>query len=638
MLDILINARIIPLKPTNLVRTILLLISLIICLVTPVRADQSDVGIDPFETIADEKLVTTYRYPRPISKIAENVTVITADDIARINAHTLAEVLQTVPGIQLDQVQTPGSFTQFSILSATSRHILLEIDGVPQNLLAADMISSIGSIPVQMIERVEIVKGAASAAWGSALGGVVNVVTKSPDPDRTVGGLVSASAGEQRTIDLRGELSGTTGSFGYYLTSGNLRSDGFTPGTHTDLDHGFGKITYDLPGQGLMTFGLDIRKNHYGLEDIFPERYHDTGETKHASGYLNWKQPLADKLTLTVSGHLGKRELFTLFGYLDSAVLDQDSSLKENYHGADLNLNWGGLEKNVTFGLEYEKTDIKQRDPAGWVSEFNTDFNRTAAYLNGTYSLGRLTILPGIRLDHSNLFNDKISYTLGATYKLSDATILRIYCAKGFSLPIISDLTILNGSSKLQEIWTVQPGFETSAIPFLWVKGTFFYNDISDIQEWVYSDTGQASAILKSQVRQGFELEAKTVPIYGFALGGGYNYTHNRDKNTDKELSGDQSGVPLQAAKIALTYNNRDLGLTGSLNGNYAWWRMPADYNARYTATIWDLHLTQKIVPSSELSPELFFSVRNMFNSSQYTSDIRPNTPRWVEGGVRFRF
>src|SRR5690242_945220 len=58
-----------------------------------------------------EKTVTTSRIPRPASRIAENVTVITAADIERLNAHTLADVLQTVPGIQLDYLRTPTTFT-----------------------------------------------------------------------------------------------------------------------------------------------------------------------------------------------------------------------------------------------------------------------------------------------------------------------------------------------------------------------------------------------------------------------------------------------------------------------------------------------------------------------------------------------
>ncbi len=126
---------------------------------------------------------------RPISKIAENTTVITAEQIALLNAHTLADVLQTVPGVQLDVLQTPGGFTDFNIQGSFTgySHILVLIDGVQQN----NQVQGMGFpnlIPVQQIERVEIIKGAASGSWGQALGGVVNVVTKSPDSISTIGG------------------------------------------------------------------------------------------------------------------------------------------------------------------------------------------------------------------------------------------------------------------------------------------------------------------------------------------------------------------------------------------------------------------------------------------------------------------
>ncbi len=121
----------------------------------------------PGDTLQDETPAT---FPRPISKIAENRTIVTSEDIARINAHTLDEILQTVSGIQLLQMQTPGSSVFFTINGSISRHIMVLIDGVPQNLLGADETAEIGMIPVQRIERVEITKGAASSMWGSALG------------------------------------------------------------------------------------------------------------------------------------------------------------------------------------------------------------------------------------------------------------------------------------------------------------------------------------------------------------------------------------------------------------------------------------------------------------------------------------
>ena len=93
---------------------------------------------DPLETLGftdrpKELPVTTSRSPRPSSRIAENVTVITADDIVRLNAHTLSDVLQTVPGIQLDYLRTPSSFTYFNIQGALNTTVLVLIDGIRQN-------------------------------------------------------------------------------------------------------------------------------------------------------------------------------------------------------------------------------------------------------------------------------------------------------------------------------------------------------------------------------------------------------------------------------------------------------------------------------------------------------------------------
>jgi len=577
---------------------------------------------------------TLSRSPRPASKIAENVTVITAAEIARINAHTLAEVLQTVPGIQLDQVQTPGSSSFFSILSATSRHILVEIDGVPQNFISADQIASIGSIPVQMIERVEIVKGAASAAWGSALGGVVNIITKSPDAERPVGGMASASAGERQNSDLRAEVSGTVDRAGYYLSGGTIYSHGLTPGTNVNLNHGFGKLTYNLPTQGTLTFGLDIRDNNYGLGDYALFDFHDTGGDRRVSSYLSLQYPLADRLILEMTGQLGRRELSTKWGALTVPDLFLDADTREEFHGARMRLTWGDRQRNLVAGMEYEHTGIRQRDTISYpdqVSNFDLTLDRWAAYLNGAYTVGRLTILPGLRLDQSNLFDSNFSSTLGATLQLSDTTLLRGYAARGYSLPNVNNLAISNGSRELQHISTVQTGIESTAIPYLWLKGTLFYNDISKMQDWDVS-TVPATATLKSQISKGFELEAKTSPVYGLSLSGGYNFNHFQHENL-----GD-IGAPQQGAKLALNYSNHDLGLLGALTGNYVWWDLADSSNVSYRATIWDLFLTQKLAPAKELSPELFFSVRNIFNSAQFQNVIRPNAPRWVEGGVRFSF
>ncbi|GFE57989.1 ligand-gated channel [Geobacter sp. AOG1] len=585
-----------------------------------------------------EQLLTTSRPPRPTSYIAENVTVVTSSDIERLNAHTLVEVLQTVPGIHFDVIQTPGNSVFFSLQGITNRHVLVQIDGVPQNFISSDNIAELGAIPVQMIERVEIIKGAASSSWGSALGGVVNIITKSPDPERKAGGMVSGSIGSSYTADSRGEISGTVNRFGYYLTGGNLRSDGLVPGTQVRFNHGFGKLTYDLGTKGSIALGFDLRDKRTGLEDSIAYNYHDSSDSRYASGYLNLRYALADDLNLTLNSYGGRRFMTAKWGELTSSTLWRDGSTREIYRGANLGLTWGTSDNNLSAGVEYERNDLHSRELV-WldpVDNFDMSMDRWSGYLNGIWTIGRLSILPGIRFDHTNLLDDAYSYSLGLTYRLTDSTTLRTYAARGYGMPVVNNLSFLNGIRSNQNIQTVQAGFETTSIPYLWLKGTLFYNNIWKIQDFDLSTT-PATVTLHDQVRQGAELELRTSPLYGLSMSGGYTYSDSWDKATKAELTSSNSG-PRQNLKLGLNYDNSDLGLRGTLNGNFVKWNVPADQNPHLSAMIWNLHLNWKPFQKHESAPELFFSINNIFNGSQYIVDFKPNAPRWFEGGVRVRF
>ena len=83
------------------IKFILPLLILLTELARPVWAEQLD-ETSLFDFSAQQQPATPSRHTRPISKIAENTTVITAEQIALLNAHTLADVLQTIPGVQLD--------------------------------------------------------------------------------------------------------------------------------------------------------------------------------------------------------------------------------------------------------------------------------------------------------------------------------------------------------------------------------------------------------------------------------------------------------------------------------------------------------------------------------------------------------
>ncbi len=589
-------------------------------------------GLSP----SNSQIVTTSRIPRPISKIAENVTVITAEQIATLNAHTLADVLNTVPGIQMNHTRTPGSLPVIYLQGKSESHVRVLIDGVPQNELAGNF-SDTGSIPAHYIERIEIIKGAASAAWGPALAGVVNVITKSPDPERKIGGSGFASYGERGTSDLHLDASGTLDRLGYYLSGNTLYSKGFRLNNGVNNKNLFGKFTYDLPSNGTLTLGLDYRDTDRGIvatPDPFLD-YRERITARYFSGYLSLTQPLAEKLTLDLLYREWHSKLHdTQRNFADTGFWALAGNTQA-VRGATAKLSWGDSMRSLVGGVEFEHAKLSTHGQfdTDWDLVLDTtldDFKRMDRYgifANGSWSIGALTLLPGIRYDRVSVTNDNFSYTLGATYQLTDSTTLRAYAAKAYSLPYALQ------TEEVQKVNTVQAGFESSVIPHLWLKGTFFYN-IEKTQKLDLSVIPNTVTTFKYK-RQGGEIELKSTPLYGFSLGGGYTYTYLTNKDTGEQVH----NYPKNLAKIALNYSSTDLGLKGVLTGNYVWWNGAEGWNGHYNPVIWDISLTQKLFPASDMSPEIFFSGHNLFNGSQhYLDTVYNNTRRWIEGGVRFKF
>jgi vitamin B12 transporter len=580
-----------------------------------------------------ESVVSASRSPRPASRIAENITVITADDIERLNAHTLAEVLQTVPGIQLDYLRTPGTFSFFNVQGAYNTTVLVLVDGIRQNDFDQNMAIP-GLIPVQQIERIEVIKGAASAAWGPALGGVINIITKSPDAERKFSGMVSGSTGSQFTADSRAEVSGTLDRFGYYLTAANLRSDGLTPNTGTNQNNLFTKLSYQLPHNGSLTFGLSYLTASPGLDEGDTVSWgfvHDNNQYRRTNAYLKLNQPLTDRLTLELDSFLTNRDDHTKWGAPDGMggfAFYSDGVARDTSQGINARLRWGDYQKSLLLGLDYAHAWAINRDALSSAPPlYERSWDRWGIYANGAYTVGQLTILPGARYDITGTSGDVTSLTLGATYQLAEHTLLRAYAAQGYTLPTPK------ADNRLQKIKTVQAGIESEALPFLWLKGTFFFNALRDSQS-----VGTATAT--NQYRQGFELEARTTPLYGLSLTSGYTYLDAWDSDTGQRLhTNSNQAVPPHTVKLALNYDQQDLGLRGTLTGNYVWWNRDESSAARDTGMIWDLHLNWRLKSFYKLTPELFFSAHNLFNGVQTTdTELYTNAKRWFEGGMRVKF
>lgn len=606
-------------KPSHSLRALLLYITIVLCLFPCLaRGEETDDVLDLFSAF-QEQTSTASRAPKPLSQTAENVTVITVKEIELLNAHTLADVLATVPGIQTDHRGGPGNIVFTFIQSTNYNHMLVLVDGVPLNDLA-DNFADVSTIPAQTIERIEILKGAASSAWGQALSGVINVTTKSPERGRAIGGSASASIGERTTADTRAELSGTSGKLGYYLSGGYLGSNGILPRNGVFFNDALAKLTYELPEQGKVwgsfTYNRGSRQTLFVPLALGGDLQQDQ-DIRNLRASIGVSQPLNEHLQLDLFG----RHAYKYNNNFDSQISDgaalSSVTARNRVSGASAKLTWRETSNLLVIGGEYEHAEFKGTDILQQVDTLNKKAERWGIFLNDTLTLGPLAITPGVRFDHTAASGGgQFSPSLGATWQLGESTVLRAYTGRGFSLPSI---TIQNLPA--EKIWSSQLGFETQAVPYLWLKGTLFRNEIWNIGE-----------SKERRIALGSELEVRTTPIYNTSLGGGWTYT-------DTYRTSDGSPVlaaPRHTLQLALRYDDKTY--RGVLTGRHINWNSEPAFNGKYRGMLWDLHLGATLLKRDYSSLELFFSGHNLFNGRQYQDEWTPNTGRWFEGGMRVRF
>jgi vitamin B12 transporter len=600
---------------------------------------QSEEEMDILRMIyKDQDLVTPTRSPKPISQVAENITVIDSDEIEAINAHTLADVLLHVTGVQVDVLGGPNSVSSALIQGSDQRHVQLMVDGISLNNLS-NGVADIGSFPVQRIERIEIIKGPASSAWGSSLGGIINIITRSPDPERRLGGMAYASVGERGSGDYRLDLSGTTGSAGYYLSAGGLTGDGLKPGNWTDSGNIYTKLQWEPAEKSRLQLAISYNKGARGDFQI-PE-FDQSGNDSFEYFYLtpSFSYAFTKELNLDISGRFLTKRYKSYTNQLSTGDELGHSIGDELNGGGSFKLAWRKGPSSLLIGFDYDHGSLETKD----IEEGRQTQDRWAVFLNDTFTFGDFSITPGVRYDHTSTNGDFWSPSLGITYTLLEKTIFRAYAARGFNTPPLNATFAnttgeLTGNSDLkpEEVWAYSVGVETSVLRYLWLKVTGFLHDINDVIDIFNSPTGAPpfTPVNRGKERRiGVEAEMRTVPLFGTSLMTGFTYIDAEDRKTDQEIR----NVPRQTWDVGIDYYNEDI-LRGALRGHYVWWNAKSDQKGRYTAMIWDLNLSRSLLERGDLSLEAFFTAHNLFNGAQYQDSFFTNPRRWFEGGVRCRF
>ena len=243
------------------------------------------------ESLLNLKVTTASKYLEKLSDAPGVMSVVTQDELKRFGGLTLAEVLDRVPGL----AGSSASFTDRSIVAArgdqtkiNGGHILFLINGRPtREVLEGGLIGDLlESFPVNVLERIEVIKGPGSVLYGSdAFSAVVNLITKKADGN----GVVVTGLGSQGDgVATTGQVMIQHGDFSL-VGAGQFHQepDWFTP-VHTVY---FGLQDQVIPNRSK---GAYLEMNYKGLSFMSSFTDWTSGYIEGMFGVAHWRRNFAD--------------------------------------------------------------------------------------------------------------------------------------------------------------------------------------------------------------------------------------------------------------------------------------------------------------------------------------------------------
>jgi len=247
-------------------------LSLILLALTGMALAQQDLTELSLEDLLNTTVTSVSKKEQPLSRVAAAIFVITQEDIRRSGATNIPDLLRMVPGLDVAQINANAwAISARGFNHQFSDKLLVMIDGrTVYTPLFAGVYWDTQDVPLEDIERIEVIRGPGATVWGAnAVNGVINIITKNSAD--TQGGLLVAGGGTEElalgTAQYGGKLGRDTSYrvFGKYLDDNhfpNLSGQNGEDGWH--LSHAGFRSDTNLSRKDSITFEGDVYGGNEG--------------------------------------------------------------------------------------------------------------------------------------------------------------------------------------------------------------------------------------------------------------------------------------------------------------------------------------------------------------------------------------
>lgn len=562
-----------------------------------------------FAQDADTTLVTTAnRFAQPVSSVLAPVTVVTREEIDRWQSKSVADVMRRLPGVDIAQTGGAGQQASMFIRGTESRHVLVLIDGIRLNQAGISGSSDLSQIPISLVQRIEYIRGARSAVYGSdAIGGVVNIITGRSKPGTTLtadvgsdgyqsyDGSTQQMLGQNTRVTLAGNYTYTKGYDvvanypDVYGDPAQKDRDGFmSKSLYGSIEHQFNE---EFSGF-VRGYGYDNRTAYdNSLSYAVPGALVDTRQlySQTWDTGLRFNRDIYSTQLIASYSHTKDYNYDPRLGrYASPGTLDE----VEQY-----NLQWGNTIAlgygTVSAGLDWQKQSSEPN--TNNVSEGQEQRN-TGLYATAQQKLGSVTVEGAVRGDDNNAFGWHNTWQTSASWEFVDGYSVFASYGTAFKAPNLNQIyseTYGNRELDPEKSKQWEGGFEGLTGPVSW-RLSGYRNDIDDL---IDSDptTYRYFNISKATIK-GVEATASfdTGPLSHTVS---YDYVDPRNGKTDEILVRRAK----QQVKYQLDYMIYDFDW--SLSYQYLGERYDKDYNTSYTTrtvklggvSLWDLAVSYPV-------------------------------------------
>jgi len=570
-------------------------------------------------------VVTATKTEHTLGDVPVSAEVITKEEIKANNIKNVQDILSYLSSIQV--IRSSGSWGNkgnVQIQGLGSEHALILVDG--QKYHGGHGGTDIHSVPVNMIEKIEVVKGPASALYGSdAIGGVINIITKSALARRSNFSL-SGGYGGRNTQVYEATGSFRKGNFGSSLNFTRRQSDGIFRDTDKYEENiAQGSLEYAISPDTKLSL-----KPYYSVHKM---KYQERKQKRLAlNSQFEWKPDELSKFNFRGS-------IFNYKHYTEN----KKSNWRDDNYEIELNYSRVILNKHILIGgyhLQRENIDDKGKG-------YEADQTIHSFFIQDESMFGPFTVVLGTRVDHHDRWGTEVNPKLNLMYKITKNFKLRTSVGKSFRAPPLVRLYgdnwrmgpyIVHAKPNLKPEKSLgyQIGAEIRFSSRVLTNLSFFRNDMKDLINYRVDRRGRLPwnmywENVDKVFTQGFEVNLASEIVNNLTGKIGYTYLDTEDKNTGKELI----YRPKHTLKVMMNWKIPAIGFNINLSGLYTGKRFGDKENTESydPYTLFNLALAKDITKYGRL----FIRIDNVFNEKNVLDEYDIHGIQFF-GGLELKF